>query len=247
MTSKSYEQQQVRQRDRFLCQYCGEAGEQYAHIIAESDGGEYTLNNLILLCYEHHNWLESAKASTEMKTKLLEIAHKLRDQQKQDGLLSQLFAWPASKHMEVVVGGGWRFVDQENILESTAHPERPYLKLGVDDIGVLRVNAFFEDAQGNEFMSITDNKLEVETIAAWDIVITRRRFSLTHSDRKINLTMHQKDNLELSLTGNLYLNGGYFQITDEYILDTAYKSYMSCNTSRYHKKGLTLIPGTIIL
>src|SRR5262249_22897688 len=85
-----------------------------------------------------------------------------------------------------------------------AHPERPYLKLGIDDIGVLRVNAFFEDAQGHEFMSITDNKLEVNTMSAWDMIVNRRRFSLIHTDNKISLNMHQKDNLDLWLTGCNY-------------------------------------------
>jgi hypothetical protein len=246
MPSRRYEQQQVRQRDRFLCQYCGKAGEQYAHIIADTDGGQYTLNNLVLLCYEHHtHWLESAKASAGMKARLIEIARKLRDKPKQDGLLSQLFAWPADEHIVVVIGGGFRFVDQENILESAAHPERPYLKLGIDSIGVLRINAFFEDAQGNEFMSITDNKLEVETIAAWDITVNRRSFSLTHTDRKIKLNMHQEDNLELWLTGNLYLNGGYFQITDKYIFDVACDGRMSGNIS-INGKGLMLAPGTVM-
>ena len=247
MSSKRFEQQQVRQRDRFLCQYCGKAGEQYAHISPDTDGGEYTLDNLILLCYEHHNyWLESARSSAEMKAKLIEIARKLRDRPKQDGLLSQLFAWPAGEQKVVVLGGGWRFIDQENILESFAHPERPYLKLGIDDIGVLRVNAFFEDAQGNEFMSISDNKLEVETIAAWDIIVERRRFSLIHAERKISLTLHQKDNLDLWLTGNLYLNGGYFQITDKYVHDVANNGFMSNVTARENGSGLFLAPGTVI-
>ncbi len=246
MSSRRFELQQVRQRDRFLCQYCGKAGEQYAHIIPNTDGGEYTLDNLVLLCYEHHNyWLESARASAEMKAKLIEIARKLRDRQKLDGLLSRLFAWPAGEHKVVVLGGGCRVIDQENILESSAHPERPYLKLGIDDIGVLRVNAFFEDAQGSEFMSITDNKLEVETISAWDIIVERRRFSLIHSERKISLTLRQKDNLDLWLTGNLYLNGGYYQITDEHILEVANNYLMSGNIARENGRGLLLAPGTI--
>lgn len=41
--SKAKIQKNIRQRDRFICQYCGKRGEQYAHIVRESDGGEYNL------------------------------------------------------------------------------------------------------------------------------------------------------------------------------------------------------------
>lgn len=244
--SKRSEQQLVRQRDRFFCQYCGKAGEQYAHIVPDSDGGEYSLNNLILLCYEHHNyWQEPAKASVEMKAKLIEISRNLRDKPKKDGLLSQVFAWPAGVHPTFVVGGGSRFIDQENIIEST-NPERPYLRLGVNEVGVLKVNAYFEDADGREFMSIIDNCLEVNTISAWDIIIERRKFSFVHKDKRVSLTMCQKDNLELWLTGNLYLNGGYYQITDEHILEVEHHNLLQGNVAIGNGRGLFLSPGVIV-
>ncbi len=94
-------------------------------------------------------------------------------------------------------------------------------------------------------MSILDNKLEVETIAAWDIIVERRRFTLIHADRMISLTLRQKDNLDLWLIGNLYLNGGYYQITDQHILEVTNNNLMRSNTVIGNGGGLLLEPGTI--
>lgn len=246
--SKSTEKQLVRQRDRFLCQLpsCGKAGEQYAHIIADADGGKYDLNNLIHLCCEHHNWLESARTSPQMKAELTKFSLRLRDRPKEDGLLSQLFTWLPSSQKAVVLGGGCRFLDQENILESLSNPQRPYLKLAVDGMGIFKINAYFEDSVGKEFMKIVDNKLEVDTIIAWDIIIERRRFSLIHAARNVELTIRQKDNLELWVTGRLYLNGGYYHITNNHILDVNDNNLIRDNTLAGSGRGLLLAPGGLI-
>src|SRR2546421_4342040 len=79
-------------------------------------------------------------------------------------------------------------------------------------------------------MSILDNKLEVETIAARDNIVERRRFTLIHANRMISLTLRQKDNLDLWLIGNLYLNGGYYQIIDQYLLKVTNNNLMRSNT-----------------
>lgn len=242
------QKQLVRQRDRFVCQYCGKPGEQYAHIVADADGGECMLENLVFLCYDHHNyWLESARAGAAAKAKLQEISKKLRDKPKQDGLYSRLFAWPAGDHCIVALGGGFKFSDHERILESELHPNSPYLSLKVNELGVLVINAIFEDENANEFMTISENKVSVDTVSAWDIVVERRRFSLIHARKKIELHIWQSDTLELIVTGNLFLNGGYYQITSEHILDVAYRNILSANQSFGGSHGLFLKPGKIMI
>ena len=210
----------VRRRDRFQCQNCGAKGEQYAHIVPDSDGGEYILENLIFLCYGCHNdWQEPAKAGPEMKARLIALSQQLRDQDKSDTLLSSIFSWPAGKILAVTFGGGIKIVGQERILERKDDPSRPYLTLGVDKVGRLRINAYFDDTQGNDFMRVTDNILNVHTSDTWDIVFSRRTIRFEHADRTMMLQIRQAANLDLQITGNLYLNGGYYEITGDHIRD----------------------------
>jgi HNH endonuclease len=176
VASKEEVQGEVRRRDRFQCQMCGAEGEQYAHIVPESDGGTYELDNLIFLCWRCHNtWQEPARSAPEMKAKLIEVSRKLRDKDKSDGVLSSVFQWVAEERLKVTLGGGMEVVDQERILERRDDSSRPYLRLRKDSTGILHIDAYFDDADGNEFMHIDDNVLRVHTSAAWDIVINRRK------------------------------------------------------------------------
>jgi hypothetical protein len=248
--TKPREQQQVRQRDRFVCQFplCKKPGEQYAHIKPDSEGGAYCLENLVFLCYDHHNyWLEPAGTKGVRKEKLQNIANKLRDQPKEDGLYSRLFAWPAGDRRVVSLGGGVKFFNHERILESTEHPNRPYLSLRVNEFGFLVINATFEDERGNEFMTITDNELRVDTSDAWDIAVSRRRFSLIHADTKVLLNLRQNDDLDLIVTGKLFLNGGYYRINSHEIVDVPYHNRLRNNQSFNGGRGLMLQPGSIAL
>src|SRR5579862_2689426 len=200
--SKDKVQSDVRRRDRFQCQNCGEKGEQYAHIIPDSDGGEYALENLLFLCYECHNlWQEPAKAPPEVKARLIKFSEKLRDKPKTDDLLSSIFAWPAGKMLAVSFGGGMRIVGQERILERKDDPARPYLSLGIDAFGRFHINAYFDDANGNDFMHVVGNVLHVHTADAWDIVFTRRSIRFEHADRSMKLQIRQAGNLDLYITG----------------------------------------------
>lgn len=195
----------VRRRDRFQCQNCGQKkGEQYVHIVPESDGGDYVLENLLFLCYECHNfWQEPARTDPELKARLIEISRRLRDQPKTDSLLSSIFSWPAGQKLAVAFGGGMRVVDQKRILERKDDRSCPYLTLGIDKFGRLHINAYFEDAQGNDFARLTDNVLQLHTADVWDIVFHRRSIKFEHSDRNVILQIRQADNLDPHIAGNL--------------------------------------------
>ena len=246
MPGRDATQGDVRRRDRFRCQYCGATGEQYAHIVPDSDGGEYALDNLLFLCYScHKNWQEPAKASPEMRDRLSEIGRNLRDKSKTDAVISNTFGFPAGGELVVTLGGGVRFVNQERILEREADPTRPYLSLGADSFGILHINAYFDDADGHDFMHVEDNVLKVHTAAAWDVVFSRRYMRFEHADREMKLEIRQADNLDLQITGSLYLNGGRFVITNERIVDTIANIIMQRNIAVANGMGLLLAPGRI--
>jgi hypothetical protein len=241
MESKEAVQEAVRRRDRFQCVYCGKPGEQYAHIVPDSDGGEYALDNLIFLCYScHKNSQEAAGAPLEMKARLIELSQRMRDSEKVDNVLSSIFKWPAGEQLAVTLGGGMRAVNQERILERGDNPARPYLTLSIDKFGALIINAYFDDAEGSDFMQISDNRMKVHSAVAWDIVISRRSIKFEHIDRKIRLQIRQAPNMDLRVTGNLYLNGSYYEITEDAILDVTNNNFLQGNRTMGNGRGLLL-------
>ena len=214
-------QRAVRQRDRFKCQYprCEKRGENYAHIVSEADGGAYDLDNIIYLCYEHHTqWQETDKAKPLAKEALQESSRRLRDKPKAESIISSAFDWPAGAELAIALGGGMRFVNQHRVLESS-DPEQPYLAIQKDEFGFLLINARFDNVDGDTFMRIDDNIMTIDTASAWDLVITRRRFSVEDSGRQINLRIDQRDDLALQITGRLFLNGSQFTITKDRVVD----------------------------
>lgn len=243
--SKVSVQREVRKRDRFLCQYCGKRGEQYAHIIPDADGGEYMPNNLVFLCYEHHQQLEAARTSPKMKQALSTIYENLRDRPKKDDLLRYIFAWPAGKQIVVRLGGGITFIDTERIFECENDPTRPYLSLSMSELGTLKINAFFEDSNGERFMEIIDNHLKVNTSEALDIIINRRSITFEHKDTRTKLTIRQSKNMDLHITGLLHLNGTPVSITKERLIDLeSGNNFVDCRfLSSDH--GLTIGRGLI--
>jgi len=181
-----------------------------------------------------------------MKAKLIEISQKLRDTEKTDSILSSIFAWPAGGKPTVVFGGGIKIVNQERILERKGDRSRPYLKLSVDDIGLMHIDAYFDDAEGNDFMRVMDNVLRVHTTAAWDVVFTRRSIRFEHADRKMGLEIRQEENMDLYVTGNLYLNGGYYVISADRLIETTFNNVLSDCEASDNGYGLLLVPGTIM-
>jgi HNH endonuclease len=225
---------------------CGAGGEQYAHVVPESDGGAYELDNLIFLCWRCHNtWQEPARSAPEVKAKLIEVSRKLRDKEKSDGVLSSVFGWAAGERLRVTLGSGMQIIDQERILERRDDPSRPYLRLRKDPLGILRIDAYFDDADGNDFMYIDDNILKVHTSAAWDIAINRRKIRFEYADQKMRLEISQTSDMGLLVAGNLYLNGGYFEITEDRIFDVKYKNTLIGCSAIGNGLGFLLSPGQI--
>ncbi len=242
--SKAQTQREVRQRDRFQCKFpgCDRGGEQYAHIVAEDDGGPYELDNLIFLCYAHHNfWQESARASDLEKRRLVELSEKLRDHQQPDSIISTVFGWTAHDDLVVKLGGGVLARNQERILESR-DPNRPYLSLRKDDFGLLWITANFEDATGVTCFEVSENKMSIRTSDAWDIAINRRKLRFIHADRRMQLQIDQTDDLALQITGELFLNGGPFSIMPNQILDVRYRNTFVANQVA-GGRGVFLAPG----
>jgi hypothetical protein len=243
-------QSRVRRRDRFLCAQCRrKVGERYAHIIPDTSGGAYDLSNLNLLCASCDTQLEAARSGGEREQQLIGVMAAIRDQPKGDGLWKDLFLFPAGKKTTILLGGGFKFVNQARVLESVEHPDKPYVSLSVNELGMLVINAYFEDESGRAFMEIIDNSVTFHTKHAWDFVMQRHSIQFEHVNRDISLRIRQSKNCDLHVTGNLYINGGLYRITNDEIsganeiLRNNMKVFVGDDLGR--APGLLLQPGKV--
>jgi hypothetical protein len=220
--SKGDEQQKARIRDRFICPNCQmRRGEQYAHIVPDSDGGPYVADNLLFLCVECHNNLEPARAKAEQKNQLVELARKIKKAPRRDGFLTSNFTLVAGTHPTIKLGGGMIITNSTAILEKQNEPNNPYLKLESDEIGRLIISAKFEDTDGRVIMEIDKNILHLHTKDAWDIVMKRRSIIFEDAKRSINLQISQAEDLSLLVIGKLYINGGLYTIDSEQLTSSS--------------------------
>ncbi len=163
----------------------------------------------------------------------------IHDTPKQDGLLHQIFTFPADKKIIVLLGGGFRFVNHANILESLANPNKPYLKLEIDKLRLLKISAYFEDENGAVFMEIKDNIMALNTKSAWDLTVQRRSIKFQHIDKKITLKVRQSKNCDLHVTGSIYLNGGFYHISAQRIHEAATNNTLEECGKKFIGKGLS--------
>jgi hypothetical protein len=61
----------------------------------------------------------------------------------------------------------------------------------------------------------------------------------------MKLEIHQTENMDLRITGGLYLNDGYFVIADDRIVDVQYDNILRDCTAESNGYGFLLVPGTI--
>lgn len=245
--SKRDEQRKVRIRDRFLCPNCHvKRGEQYAHVVPDSDGELYIASNLLFLCGECHNNLESARAKPEQKKRLIELAKNIQDAPREDGLLTSNFTLVRGVHPTIKLGGGMIIVNSTAVLEKQNNPNNPYLKLESDETDQLRlvISARFEDINGRVVMEIIKNTLRLHTKDAWDIVIKRRSIRFEDMQRSINLQISQAADLSLLVTGKLYLNGGLYTIGSKQIAAPSGVRIQKCS-SIFNGHGVLLSPDHI--
>lgn len=170
-----------------------------------------------------------------------------------DGLYRSLFSFLATDKLVAHLGGGFKFVNHANILESVKTPDRPYLRLGTDEAGLLSVNLRLEDEKGITFFEVIENKIEVSTEDVWDIEFERRYMQFIHKDQELYLKIRLRKNGELDITGRVFLNGGLFEITKREVTDVSHGSQFRDISKIFRGstlasgRGLILAPGRLAI
>ncbi|HLZ15281.1 MAG TPA: HNH endonuclease [Candidatus Saccharimonadales bacterium] len=206
--SETTERQLVRQRARFQCENCQQfALAQYAHIIPESDGGEYELNNLLFLCYPCHRTLEPALAKVRLKEARIERMERIRARDKIDNLVQGIFdELMAGTNVVVHIGRGLKFVDTKRIFEEDSHkyPQPSYLDVKALD-GMLLFSGNFKDENGKALIHFENTQFKIYTGDFWDIVRKPAKLEIVNLSRKFRLQILQNDDLSISILGKFFL------------------------------------------
>ncbi len=207
MTGKLQTEQAVRSHARFKCENCDEfVVAQYAHIIPDSDSGEYDFNNLLFLCYPCHRNYEPAITSSELKQARIKHLKNIKDREKIDSVVEGIFELPADKKVTVNLGGGLKVVDTPDIFteDPTKYANPSRLSITTES-GLLQINGLLKDESFSPIIEFSGTKFKLHTKDYWDIIRKPGKLELINRSKKLKLRIHQQDDLSLLLRGTLYI------------------------------------------
>lgn len=178
----------IRKRDGFGCVLCGNLFVVYAHIDPPyKDAESHNLNQITLLCPDHHNDLDIRKTiSKQFVKKAMKNPHCLKE-----GYSKTHWKDISSDKFSVLLGS-LRFhltreADQEECNLVTISGEKMFtIKAPEEEGGPLRISARFFDKEGNSTLEIEDNEVMVSS-GIWDFQVKGNKYTLCRGNRDIAL------------------------------------------------------------
>ncbi len=189
---------------------------QYAHIVPESDGGEYEFNNLLYLCYECHRKFEPAAVRDELKKGRTPRMRLIRDRGKIDNLVGGIFDELISgEDLVVRIGRGLEFVNTKRVFEEVPARYSPssYLDIEKGD-GILEVSGLFKDETGKPLISFHNMYFHLFTGDFWDIVRKPGKLEVVNLSKKVRLQLYQNNDLSISIMGKFFLGNMVARATE---------------------------------
>jgi len=174
--------EQVRQRDGFGCVICGLGIIEYEHIIPYSDCNAHEVDNIILLCPNHHSQVTRGFLS---KDKV--IAAKKNPRCKQLGYTREILEFHDNSRIELA---GNRFCYTQTILQIGKIPII-WINPGGDHEPAKLNAKFFDNTGNNTILCIKDNEWIADT-NNWDIEATGGKLSIKDSQNNTNLVLDFK-------------------------------------------------------
>lgn len=217
--SKEITQKVLRSRGNFKCEACGKSLYcQYAHIIPESDGGEYSVSNMLFLCYEHHlkYEIQGLPANSAKRNLLVKEMYKIRNNRKLDTAWEKFFEYPAEKL--IVKIGNNVLINNPVIFRSTAiSPGSDYcidlLSIELNN-GYFMINGLFFDQNKKLILSIKDNMLQTDAANLFDLKLYKNgKLELISRDKTMRFILEQDADGALSLSGCVYYFGKRIELS----------------------------------
>jgi HNH endonuclease len=218
MSNRGKVQQQVRQRARFTCNICrtDDAGlKQYAHIVPESDGGQYEVDNIIWACEGCQRKYEPANKPEELKKLLIAKMRDFRDKPKSESIAHDIFELISSNKVLIKMGA----LQFENVLRPFAEQEPigpgknqyiEFIQNGMD----LVVNGLIKDEYGKPLISFQGSKVEFFTGDIWDFERKARYLKIINQTKKTEITIEQHEDQSIEVKGSLFFDHQKMTISD---------------------------------
>ncbi|WP_158288213.1 HNH endonuclease signature motif containing protein [Streptomyces sp. ICBB 8177] len=172
-------QREVRQRCGFGCVFCGKPFYDYDHIEEWSEVKEHEVDNLTLLCPEHHREKTNRLRSKEQ----VRIANANPFNRRNPSSSPYLLAYDGSS-CTVSVGSN-KFVQSIGpaYKEPLALNGEPLVKIRTEE-GHLLLSAKLSDSSGSTILSIEENVLTYDT-ELWDVTFVANTLVVREGRRKV--------------------------------------------------------------
>lgn len=213
---KSNTQLKVRQRSRFQCEAEADGkltNKQYAHIIPDSKGGPYTVDNILFLCYDcHHKYEPEALSGSEYEA-MLERMRAIRDRPKIENLLSGMFddfISGSGKPIKVRFGSD-TFIDTQKIFTEQREGNVASFMSFTKKATEILINGVLKDERGKPFFTFTNSYIQVHSDDVWDIERTSRSLEMINRNTTVWFKLSQVGDI-IYFTGNLFIGGGLVKI-----------------------------------
>lgn len=213
MSERDDIQREVRQRERFMCALGHDTDvgmKQYAHVVPESAGGPYEVNNLVWLCEGCQRKYEPANKKDELRELLIKRMEEIRDAPRFDNLATGVFD-ELLLHPErpvVVRMGSDVYQDvQRPFTEQAPNGETDiqYLEFRRDGLSIV-LNGMIKDEHGLPLITFEDSKLRFHTFDAWDFERKPRFLKIINNTQQVWFSIEQADDMSVRIEGELYFD-----------------------------------------
>lgn len=198
----------VRQHCGFGCVLCGDMLTEYAHIEPQAEGGQDTLENLVLLCRSHHKKFDSGQIS---KKKVVASKNKAGSDETR---VKANFLFEAETSEFIDFGSNKLEIADGFLFSLICINERNIIGVEFCD-GIPFFSAQLSNVDGLSSFSIKENRIELIDDSYWDASITQNRFTVHYAKRtklidieflngslKLNLIRNVEDGIPFKLTNS---------------------------------------------
>ncbi|HSW89096.1 MAG TPA: HNH endonuclease [Candidatus Saccharimonadales bacterium] len=230
MNKKQASEQLVRQRARFQCENCKDFTEtQFAHIIPESNGGIYEVNNLLFFCLECHRKFEPTRVSGKLRKAHIKRMKKIKNHPKIDSFVTGIFDELQGDKKIIVRMGGITFINTKRLFEENpSHYFLPsYLEVLFSE-DTLQINGLLKDENQKPLIIFSGSKFSLFTGDFWDVIRKPSYLEIVNTSKKVNLILKQNDDLSINLQGNLYLGKSPVLISIDQLILAKFSTMRGC-------------------
>jgi len=193
---------QVKERDHFECAWCGVKLTERHHINEYGQGGQHTVENLILLCPNCHTQVHNNEISKKelLERKSTHIKGDRLSGNVQFDIEEPMVKLGSSIFYHVPILFKYK---EENIIELRKDKNNNYF-----------LTCRFYDVAGNLIFWMSSNRYW--TVPDFIITIMQNELNITHKINKNNNLRLWMENNHINLIGNNYINGNIIEFSPDY-------------------------------